>query len=239
MLRNLIYYVYPRKDNPEWRLNIEYLLRYWDTFMGQKIVTIARDETTVPTSRVTDLLPLGVDVWKVPNVPELGEAAAFLPALHLVASTNPDECTFYAHAKGVTYPPDHVRIPNVRAWRETMYDACLARPQAVEQVLQTHACCGCFRRNKPNYKWLPGCPWHFSGTYFWVKHDRLFTRPDWDSLEPAQGRHAVEAYLGMRFQLAESRQLVSHGRNLYNTTPERVQTMRYDALHWPERESTG
>jgi hypothetical protein len=35
--------------------------------------------------------------------------------------------------------------------------------------------------------------WMFSGTFFWFRHDRVFTRPGWDKI--ADDRYGAEAWL--------------------------------------------
>ena len=102
----------------------------------------------------------------------LGEGLTFPSMLAQVRSLDPDEVTFYAHAKGVKYEP---AIPwPVRRWAEIQYRAALDHWPSVRAQLQRFAMAGSFKmlgRFRAHH-----CvgDWHYSGTFFWLRHVFVF-----------------------------------------------------------------
>jgi hypothetical protein len=142
-----------------------------------------------------------------PNDTKLREALHFLPALRELASTNPAEAVFYAHCKGVS----HLNQRAVRPWTEAMYHHNLDRIDEVCDLLRRWPCVGIAKRyghfenlslgrprQKGSFRKRPWHGWHFAGTFWWARHDRLFSQPDWDRvpLHP----YAVEAFLANFFE---------------------------------------
>lgn len=188
MRRNLLYYVYPVRDSI-WRWNVEQLLARWPVFDGRRIVIVAVDGRTVPATEVRAAFSgRGAEFVERGNDRTMGETAAFIAALEGLASTSPDEATFYAHAKGVTR--DGKTLENVRSWAAAMYAMNLDRPELVESALSTHDAAGCFLHDMDH----AGSKWHYSGTFFWFRHEAVFSRPDWRRIE--WSRSGVEGWIG-------------------------------------------
>ena len=220
MLRNLLYNCCPLKGAEEvLRDNIERLCLY-DSFKPsifnhRKIVIIKTGNELEDPDVVAPLFASLGDVEFVlwPNDQKLQETAGFIEALGMLESTRKDEITFYAHTKGVG-KAIHLNIPNdvvniqekhlvaVRQWRNRMYHECLNNVKRIDKVLQKHPACGCFFRLNPRRKNV----WMFSGTFWWVNHQRLFSK-NWKKIEQIRG--GVEYYLSGLFTFKEAYELYS------------------------------
>lgn len=222
MRRNLVYYICPFACNDEWRKNIIELKKYWSAFNGKKAITIAVgnglcDYTTVKNFIAKD----DVDYLIVNNSKSLGETAAFLPALEKVKSTDKHEISFYAHAKGVTPGKTPKELEAVSIWRNLMYIYCLSDTMKIDAVLTRYSCAGAFAKYGCHHLPFP-VKWHFSGTFFWFNHNRLFTKK-WKTIE--NNRHGVEGYLPQFF--GESEMFCLFGNN-----PMRNDLHRYELNDW-------
>lgn len=194
MKRNLLFYLYPKKWSI-WPWHIETLLRYKDVWNGRKILIIAEDNNTASTNKLLPVIaPLGAEMYRVPNHPHLGETRHFIDMLGLLESLNPDEATFYAHSKAVTRTGPW--LAGATMWAKAMYTLNLGNTAAVERMLTLHSAVGCFRHFLPH----AGSHWCYAGTYFWLKHSTLFSRP-WRSIE--QSRFGVEGYPGRHLRWGE------------------------------------
>ena len=194
MLRNLLYNCYAPISNKEWLLNVEKLNSLSSIFNGRKIVIIRQDEGLVPTSLVVKAFTFEADFIELANDAKLQETAGFVNTLRRLRSLRPDEITFYAHTKGVSHGKADHRLHPVRVWRNTMYEQCLSDPDKIDKLLQTYACCGCFRNNDANVGW------HFAGTFWWVNHEKLFSK-QWETIRPSP--YGVENYLPLHFSREE------------------------------------
>lgn len=196
MKRNLLYYLYPRRDSI-WRWHVQQLIRYQSAFNGRKIVIIALDQYTLNPNKVAPTLaPLGAEIIVVHNDPALGETRHFLEKLAMLESKDPEEATFYAHAKGVTQ--SGAWLHGAMSWSKAMYTLNLENIPAVERALSVYAAVGCFRHFLPH----AGSRWCYGGTFFWLKHSTLFSR-NWRSIE--QSRFGVEGYPGKHLRWGEMR----------------------------------
>jgi hypothetical protein len=215
---NLVYHVTPimHPDNV-WQWNVDELLKRIHVFNGRRIITVATP--TGADARAMDCPERVIEAFAGHDVefrfeandPLLREAPHFLPALREIASTNPAEAVFYAHTKGVS----HRSQVAVRAWTLAMYHHNLDRIDEVRQLLPRWPCLGIAKRHG-NFEYLclglyrkewahrqrPWHGWHFSGTFWWVRHDKLFSRPDWDQID--MHAYAVEAYLANFFTSEEA-----------------------------------
>lgn len=204
MLRNLLYFIYPMKPKDgspgvEWRLNLETLAKYREVFNGRTLFVIAYDELSedpLEVQREVRVFFPRAWFWLVQNDKALGETVGFMQGLELLESTSSEEITFYAHAKGVSYEDKQDLVPRIREWREDMYRECLSNIPKIEAALTVYPCAGCFKKYGP---WSPfaGVSWHYSGTYFWLKHSTLFSKPDWRFIY--QHRFGVEVYPSTHF----------------------------------------
>jgi len=209
--RNLIYHVYPHASNKEWRLNVKRLARSWARFNGRKIVGVALDDQTLKMPQVRKAFPDDPSIeWMVAqNDANRGEVVTFAPAAEMLRSLDPDEFTFYAHAKG-TSPQWHKRtarhrLYSIRQWRKIMYDACLPDdPGKIDHALRLRPCCGSFKiyRHYRSGKGDPPIVWCYAGTFFWYNHAFFYSHPHHLKLSP--DRFAVEDHLGQLFPVHQA-----------------------------------
>lgn len=196
MKRNLLYYLYPRKWSV-WRWHISHLMHYKHVFNGRKIVVVAIDQHTEPLAKLMPVLnALEAEVLWVQNDPVLGETRHFLEKLALLESKDPNEATFYAHAKGVTQTGSW--LTGALSWSKAMYTLNLGNVAAVERALSVYGAAGCFKHFLDH----AGSRWCYGGTFFWLKHSTLFSR-NWRSIELS--RFGVEGYPGKHLRWAEMR----------------------------------
>lgn len=199
--RNLCYYMYPIK-NSLWTFHIEQLKRYLDVFNGKKIITIAVDNRSVSADEVRRTLNRDDILWRVvTNDASLWETAAFPGMLQLVESRDPNEFTFYAHAKGVRRPD--WAIENARIWSGTMYFLNLSSITMTNRILSAHDALGCYRHQDQNHG---GSDWHYSGTYFWFRHSTVFSK-NWKEIHPHL--YGVEGWIGKHVDLKRSYCLIA------------------------------
>ena len=216
MIRNLLYNVWPVLRTEEWALNLERLARYPNAFNGKKIILLKRGGPieTADAPAVRNLLsPLGdIEIIEYENDPKLGEVTGFIETLaNRLVSLDPNEATFYAHTKGVSYGTETElrHIASVRRWRNTMYDQCLGNIPKIEEALETHVAAGCYLRDPTTIKHRGALPrgldtigWHFAGTFFWFKHSTFFSHPKWRDIQ--QHRYGVEGHLGELFPITDA-----------------------------------
>jgi hypothetical protein len=168
--RNLIYHIWPAVGSV-WRWNIELLLQRIDLFNGRRIVGIVQDAGSEEAGEVEQLLEgHGCESFVLSNGPS-GEVVTFPHLLHLVWSDDPNEVTFYGHAKGVKYR-EAVSVP-VRRWTETLYQTTLDEWPAVKAALSSHMVAGSFRKFGRSRAHRNVGEWHYSGTFFWLRHGFL------------------------------------------------------------------
>jgi len=213
---NLVYHVTPIQ-HPEdiWRWNVGELLKRIDHFNGRRIITVVTSgqgrAMDPPEAVVEAFSGHDVEFRFAPNDPNLREAAHFFSALREIASVDPSEAVFYGHCKGVS----HLDQSAVRPWTAAMYHHNLDRIDEIRDLLGRWPCVGIAKRYGQFENLTLGRPrrkgslrrrrwhgWHFAGTFWWVRHDRLFSQPDWDQipLHP----YAVEAYLAHFFNSDEA-----------------------------------
>lgn len=195
--RNLAYHICPTGD---WRLNVDRLLEFQDAFNGKRVVAIAQDSQLEPVEAVQDYIrPLDAEVMILPNCQTLREVATFLPLLLSVKSTDPNTATFYAHTKGNTTNGDKSAAV---MWRNVMYDNLLGRWQECMAYLPNHSFVGTHKMiwpagQQPPYptKLKTSYPWMHAGTFYWFRHDAVFSRDDWQRLI-VNDRYGAEAWPG-------------------------------------------
>jgi hypothetical protein len=213
---NLVYHVTPvQHPDDVWQWNVRELLKRIHHFNGRRIVTVVTPTTgwamDPPEAVVEAFAGHDVEFRFAPNDPQLREAPHFYPALREIASTDPSEAVFYAHTKGVSHLDQRV----VGAWTAAMYHHNLDRIDEVRERLRRGACAGIAKRygyfenlcfGAPRSEWTIPRPrwhdWHFAGTFWWVRHDRLFSNAAWDKipLHP----YVVEGYLANFFTADEA-----------------------------------
>ncbi|MDE2215508.1 MAG: hypothetical protein KGJ61_10415, partial [Candidatus Omnitrophica bacterium] len=195
MRKNLIYHLAPFKKSDAWQRNLKQLLPRLGQFNGQRCIAVATGENLVPLDEIQGLLSgHGLDIFGVPNDPILRERASFPILLEKVCSLDPDEATFYAHAKGVST----VCSPEGSMyWRNLMYARLLDDPEKIENLLRRYPMVGTHKITRGDT--FPDglkTPWHFAGTFYWFRHDALFSR-DWHDLP--KSAWATELLPGLLF----------------------------------------
>lgn len=195
MKRNLHYFVYPLQGSI-WDWNVAQLKPYLSSFNGKKVVGVAVDERTEPLDVVAKAFgDPGIDFVAAQNDPWRRESVTFLQIMDRLRSQDPDEITFYGHAKGIC--PTGGTTRRIQAWNEAMYVLNLSRIDIIEWLMKRYSAVGAFRHIMPHF----GSSWHYSGTFFWVKHEAIFSK-NWTEIEGS--RWGVEAYVGRHIPLEES-----------------------------------
>jgi hypothetical protein len=197
-LRNLMYHVWPVRGQM-WRWNVEQMLSRIDLFNGRRLIGIVHDARSEDPEEVRRMFDgHGCEFIVAPNAPS-GEGVTFPAMLARVQSQDPDEVTFYAHAKGVKYEPSIP--PAVRRWAETQYRAALDDWPAVRDQLDRLAMTGSFKMlgRFRAHQYLGD--WHYSGTFFWLRHAYVFGRAP---TTRADFYGCVEAWPGLHFRREET-----------------------------------
>lgn len=206
MKRNLLFYIYPIR-NSCWSWHFDKLKQYQAAFNGKRVVVIATDANSVSAKEVRDRAAfLDPQFVEVANEPKFCEVEPFHVNLAHFESLNRDEVLFYAHGKGVRHT---YFLENVLAWADCMYGMNLGCPELIEKIAQNHSAIGAFRGGPHG-----GGAWHFSGTFFWLRHDVLFSGP-WKN--GYADRYGVEGFPGRFIPRDQSFCLtpeIDHG-NLY------------------------
>ena len=220
---NLVYHVTPiQHPHNVWQWNVGELLKRIHHFNGRRIITVVTPwegrAMDLPDAVVKAFEGHSVEFRFAPNDMKLREASHFISAMREIASTDPTEAVFYAHCKGVS----HLDQAAVRAWTSAMYHHNLDRLDEVRKVLRSSPCAGIAKRyghfenltlgrlrRRWSFQKRPWHGWHFAGTFWWARHDKLFSQPDWDKL-PLH-RYAVEAYLANFFRSEEAACLAYDG----------------------------
>lgn len=203
--RNLIYHVWPVRDSI-WRWNIEQLLKRIDIFNGRRIVGIVHDSRSESPEVVMRALDGHGCEFVVHENGSAGETITFPEMLGRVASNDPNEVTFYGHAKGVKY--GRQCPPAVRRWAETLYLATLDDWLSVSDQLQRFAMTGPFKMRGRFRAHRESSDWHYSGTFFWMRHHHVFARA-WQAVP--QFYCGVEAWPGTLFRAEETGCLLLDG----------------------------
>lgn len=195
--RNLLYHIWPVRGNT-WRWNVEQLLARIDLFNGRRIIGIVHDERSEEPDVVERAFDgHGCEFVVVPNGPA-AEGKTFPEMLARVRSLEANDVSFYAHAKGVKYEPS---LPEpVRRWTEAQYRVNLDDWPSVESQLERFAMTGAFKMLGTFRAHRHVGNWHYSGTYFWLRHAFLFDRD-----VPVQSFYGcVEAWPGVHFRRDET-----------------------------------
>lgn len=208
---NLIWHCTPCASNDVWERNVYQLLQRIESFNGKRIVGVATGANGMPLASLAEVKQrfnrTRIDEFVTADNCDnhFRETPTFYPMMDMVRSDNPDEATFRAHAKGVSYNHDS---KGVTSWRNAMYKYLLDDFGTIRRALTTHPVVGAFRQANPNgdlkkFKQLTPliqetCRWHFAGTFWWFRHDALFSNPKWRDV-PMDCGWAVEFYLPFLF----------------------------------------
>lgn len=178
MIRNLIYHIWPARDNGMWRWNVAQLLRRIDQFNGQRIVSIVTDAKSDSFAAVEKAFRGTVTHFiHRRNDPALGEMVSFPELLKRVENIDPRQITFYGHAKGVKYKAGSQ--PMVRKWSQVMYANMLDYPSLVDDAMTKYAMVGTLKKIGNAFGTLPPS-WHYAGTFFWFRNQSIFSQALWN-----------------------------------------------------------
>lgn len=186
-VRNLMMHIYPLRELGVWRFNVEQIMSRMHLFNGKRAVTIVVDDHTDTADDVIaafageriELLTVAHNshnLWEMQSLPKM---------LEHMRSCDPNHITFYCHSKGARGPerfngPTFHEQPRVK-WAKAMYGACLDDMPFVEQQLAKHTFAGPFKRKMLVLGGEYRSSWHFSGTFYWIRNERLFSLPKWNS----------------------------------------------------------
>jgi hypothetical protein len=204
IIRNLAYHIAPFSGNGTWQRNVAELRKRINQFNGKRIVAI----TTGPGMDALDDVKreFAGDVEEfieVPNSTVLREVVTFVPLLERLESLDPNEVTFYGHAKGVTRPADDTTT--CHRWTDLMRETCLDYWPLVEQLLTTHPIVGSFKKIGRCFK-NSDSRWHYTGTFYWLRHAGVFNRvwrlvdAKWWGSESWPGLHFMPSEAGCLFR---------------------------------------
>jgi len=194
-VRNLVYHVCALKSNNGWKDNLVQLNKRMAVFNGRRIIGVARGPGIHDPSVVIKEIP-GCEYLVLPNCKVLREVATFLPLMLSVANDSAEECSFYAHTKSNSTADDQ---RGAWAWTKTMYHHLLDFPDEVMKDLRTNLAVGTTQgiwhgANAPFPTKLNWAGWAFFGTFWWFRHDAVFSRPKWMCFP--NDRYVAEAWLG-------------------------------------------
>jgi len=201
---NLIYNICLTNINPILYFNLSNLKRYLHKFNGKKIINVNYLDKDFAEEFILTYFKEFDDItfYFTNNNDTNGwyELKPFMnKLLPSVYSLNDNEYTFYGHTKGVTrynHPTEFVCL----LWAHTMYTKNLDNLEYITNILQTYACCGTFKLNKP-FTALSFVPWHYSGAFFWFRNKSLFEK-DWQNFYP--NVYGLEGYLPTHFSTEEA-----------------------------------
>jgi hypothetical protein len=200
--RNLIYHCYPTQANESWRWQAERIAKTANQFNGHRIIAIAVDDTTHDLTEVYKTFGKAFEFTPLSNDTRLRETASFKNLLQTVASTDAHEATFYGHSKGNSTTGNPI---GAEFWARASYHVLLNDSKRINGVLRYWSACGLniinLLGNRIYPTGLQHGEWLFSGTFFWFRHDRIFTVPNWDVVP--DDRYGTEAWVSGLLKLKD------------------------------------
>lgn len=192
-VRHLLYHVAPFRGNGNWQRCVQQLLRRIELFNGHRVVAIATHPRRMDRPGEVRALFAGKvhEFIELPNDPDLREVATFEALFERVENVNPAHATLWCHAKGVTHPEGH---PTHR-WTQMLEETYLDYWPWVAELLTRHPVAGSFLKHGPCWMGASRSDWHYSGSWFWFRHDALFSRQwreidrFWSGIEPYPSLH--------------------------------------------------
>ena len=203
VVRNLLMFICPIAG-PEWRRNLHQVIQRMALFNGQRLIAVVVGEgLESPDAVRAELVGQACEVLEFPNDRQLGEGVAFPELLTRVQSDDPNEITFYCHAKGVTKQFTDKIFP-IRRWADAMYEVLLDDVDSVESALSEKAFAGAFRVKSATFPSGARCEfnWHYTGTFFWFRNQAVFSGNNWSKVE--SDFWGVEAWPGRQCTINES-----------------------------------
>lgn len=175
--RHLCYHIWPKHPNI-WKWNLDELKKRVELFNGLRCLGVATDDDTASLEEVKEYMSdVRIDRWiHVRNNPKIREGATFLQLLECLPN-NPNDVTFYGHAKGVRH---HVGSITVE-WAQTQYTVNLDHWKTIESGLTHFPIVGSFKRYG-QFRLQNNFHWHYSGTFFWFRNHEVFSKSSWRRL---------------------------------------------------------
>jgi hypothetical protein len=213
--RNVLYHMGPFSGNGMWRRNVQELVKRIGMFNGRRVMAIVTGDGLDPPEAVREAMAgHDFEFIEMPNESRLREVVSFIPLLKTVESLDKNSVTFYAHSKGVTRPVDSGTT--VHAWTDIMYATCLDYWPVVERMLASYPIVGSFKKLGHGFQGSDS-NWHYSGTYYWLRHSGVFGRK-WQLVD--QQWWGTESWPGVQFKPEEAGCLFRTGSvpelDLYN-----------------------
>jgi len=190
--RNLLYHAYCPRGQASSSANLYQLARAWPLFNGRRVIVIATGPGLYSPRTIRRALGTDAEYLEYPNDPRLRESRHFADLLWTIRSTSSHEATFYAHTKGAS-PLNNLGDDKHRAitsWRLEMYHALLDHWPTVEKALRRKPTCGTHLIDyslhlDPVMRSPTGLrygTWHYAGSFYWFRHDQVFTRHNWSCI---------------------------------------------------------
>jgi hypothetical protein len=197
---NLIYHVCPfTKGRKQWKWNIRQLKRFASWTTGKRVVSIVTgDGIDPPVQVLREFGDFRIDKLYVRVNSDLWEMETFPYALSQIANTNQNEAFFYCHAKGTSKPADSSELKAARLWAGYMYRFLFSNPSKTLDALNRYSTVGSFKEQVGSF----GTNWHFSGTFWGIRHDQLFRKPNWNEYVAQRG--FIEYYPSRHFKTHEA-----------------------------------
>ena len=213
---NLLYHICPfAGGRGQWKWNVGQLRRYAGWVDGKRVVSVVQGEGIDPIDDVLrEFGDFRIDTLIVRANSDLWEMETFPDAIREIVSTDPEEVFFYCHAKGTSKPADSPELKSARLWAGSMYRFLFGNPVKTLEGLRRYSTVGSFKQGDGVF----GTDWHYSGTFWGIRHDRLFRRPAWNEMH--RHRYFIEFFPSRHFPSHEALNLCPIGRP-------------GDHLHWP------
>ena len=178
MKRHLLFHIMPDARNRwVWQRCIDQLRARRHLFDGgRRIAAIATGgpELDPPDAVRRYAGDLFTDYVEVPNDPSLREVATWCPLWEsLFPHLGCTDHVLYAHAKGVTRPPDSA----AHTWADMLFRTALDHPTPTAELLTRYPIVGSYLLTGDGYgptlnPAQPGVP-HYTGTFFWLRADDI------------------------------------------------------------------
>jgi hypothetical protein len=202
-IANLLYHICPFTEGREqWKWNVDQVKKYANWTNGKRVVSIVQGRGIDNVESVLrEFGDFRIDKFIVRVNSDLWEMETFPFAIREIASTSPDEVFFYCHAKGTSKPISSPQLKAARLWTGYMYRFLFGNPEKTLKELNRYSTVGSFKEGDGAFD----TNWHFSGTFWGMRHDRLFTRADWDEFH--LHRYFIEFYPSRHFKAHDARNL--------------------------------
>jgi len=176
-IRNCLFHIWPVKGFDAWRWNCDQLMSRAHLFNGRRIVSIVTDSKSESVEVVKEYMRDFTDEFIIAkNIPRLREVVTFVPMMEQIESLNPKEITFFCHSKCVRHDIDlNDTGSTIVRWTKAMYETCLDYYPLVEESLKDYGITGSFKRHG-QFRTRGNHRWHYSGTFYWYRHDEVFRR---------------------------------------------------------------